>query len=68
MTQGQKLIAALKVRDMTYAEMIRASGSLSPQKRVKEALRFLPSLKVRKGKRRVGRRELVTWRVVRAKA
>lgn len=57
--QGRELIEKLKRRPMTYREMLSASRSLSPWKRVKECLR--------EGERVAkswGRGGLTTWRVV----
>lgn len=59
--QGRRLIALLKRRPMTYREMLGASGSCSPWKRIKECLK--PTQQVVKGKRG----EWTTWRVVEAK-
>ena len=58
-TQGRELIEKLKRRPMTYREMLNASASLSPWKRVKECLRV--GERVVKSWNRGG---LTTWRVV----
>ena len=59
-SQGRRLVALLKRKQCTYREMLQASESYSPWKRVKEALR--PDEQIVKGKRG----DLVTWRVVAA--
>lgn len=67
-TQGRQLVILLQRRAMTYADMLSAGCGLSPWRRVKEALRYDPTREVVKGKRRVGDRTLVTWRVRTVKA
>jgi hypothetical protein len=64
-TQGRRIVEALKRRPMTYAEMHGLGLSTSPQKRVAETLRLMPDWMLTKGTKRVGGRELTTWRVVR---
>lgn len=59
-TQGRKLIAALKRRQMTYREMLQACESCSPWRRIAECLK--PDEQLVKGKRG----EWTTWRVVSA--
>ena len=59
-SQGRRLIALLKRRQYTHREMLQASESCSPWKRVKEALK--PDEQVVIGKRG----EWTTWRVVSA--
>ena len=59
-SQGRRLVQLLKRKAMTYREMLQASESYSPWKRVKEALRSDET--VVKGERN----GLVTWRVVAA--
>lgn len=65
-TQGRLIVEALKRRPMTYFDMHRLGLSTSPQKRVVETLRLMPDWKLTKGTKRVGGRDLTTWRVVRA--
>jgi len=65
-TQGACIVAALRKKAHTYAEMHRLGISTSPQKRVAEYLDFHPELKLVKGKKACGCNELVTWRVVKA--
>ena len=59
-TQGRRLIALLKTRAMTYREMLQATESCSPHKRVVESL--AEHEMVVKGKRG----DWVTWRVIAA--
>ena len=59
-SQGRRLVQLLKRRAMTYREMLSASESYSPWKRVSEALR--DDEQVVKGKRG----DWVTWRVIKA--
>ena len=59
-TQGRRLISLLKRRALTYREMLQASESCSPWRRIDEALGHDEQLV--KGKRG----EWVTWRVVAA--
>ncbi len=61
MTQGRKLIKALKKRPHTYLQMLSYGISTSPWKRVQESL--LPEERLIKSTRGDG---LTTWRVVRA--
>lgn len=61
MTQGRKLIALLKRRAMTYLAMNLTGISVSPHKRIVEALR--DSEQLVKGRDKKGR---TTWRVVSA--
>lgn len=63
-TQGSRLIAALRCRWMTYAEMQWLGISTSPQKRVTETLERRPDLKLLKVR---GEDGLIRWRVARAK-
>lgn len=65
-SQGRQLIAHLKRKPLTYAEMMEAMKwqSCSPWKRAVESLK--PDEQIVKGKRWVGKRYLVTWRVVKA--
>lgn len=65
-TQGRLIVEVLKRRPMTYAEMHSLGLSTSPQKRVVETLRLMPEWALKKGTKRVGGRDLTTWRVVRA--
>jgi hypothetical protein len=65
-TQGACIVAALRTKAHTYAEMHRLGVSTSPQKRVAEYLRLHPELKLVKGNKAHGCTELVTWRVVKA--
>ena len=65
-TQGRLIVEALKRRPMTYAEMHSLGLSTSPQKRVVETMRLIPEWALKKGTKRVGGRDLTTWRVVRA--
>lgn len=58
--QGRRLIALLKRRPMTYAQMLQASESRCPWKRVAECLK--PHEKLVKGRSPHG---WTTWRVVR---
>jgi hypothetical protein len=60
-TQGACLVAALKRRPMTYAQMHALGLSTSPQKRVMEWLRLHDGWRLDKPKRHDG---LVQWRVV----
>ena len=60
-TQGRLLIAALKRKPHTYMQMLAHGVSVSPWKRVSEALREGEQLV--KGKNRQG---LTTWRVIQA--
>lgn len=66
MTQGRQLIAHLKRKPHTYAEMMQVMRweSSSPWKRAVEALK--PDEQIVKGLRLVNNRYLVTWRVVKA--
>lgn len=61
MTQGRKLVALLKRRQMTYLEMLLTGISTCPWKRAQEQLR--PSEQLVKGRDKKGR---TTWRVVSA--
>ena len=65
-TQGACIVAALRQKAHTYAEMHRLGVSTSPQKRVAEYLGFHPELTLVKGKRACGCNEFVTWRVVKS--
>lgn len=65
-TKGRCLVVALMKRAMTYGDMLDLGLSTSPWKRVQEALKGSPNLKLVKGSRRVNGEWLVTWRVVRA--
>jgi hypothetical protein len=65
MTQGRKLIEALKRKPHTYGEMQRLGISTSPQKRVMECLR--EDERILKWFRAVGGKELVTWRIVKVR-
>lgn len=58
-TQGRELIQKLKKRPMTYREMLNASASISPWKRVQECL--AENEFIAKGTSRQG---WTTWRVV----
>lgn len=60
-TQGRRLIAILKRRALTYRQMLQASESVCPWRRVLEAL--APHEQIVKGKTREG---WTTWRVVAA--
>jgi hypothetical protein len=64
LTQGQIIVRALRRRSMTYMEMMQLGVSVCPWKRVGEALRLDPALRLVKGKRKQGGLELVTWRIV----
>lgn len=61
MTQGRRLIKALKRKAMTYGEMQRLGISTSPQKRVMECLQF--GEYVDRTYRVVNGRKLLQWRV-----
>lgn len=61
MTQGRRLIAALKRKAMTYLEMNLLAVSVSPHKRIAESLG--PHERLVKGRDKQGR---TTWRVVSA--
>lgn len=65
-TQGACLVGALRRKPHTYGDMHALGLSTSPQKRVAEYLALHPEFVLHKGKRTVGCRELVTWRVVKA--
>lgn len=65
-TATNLIAAQLKARPMTYMEMLRLGLSTSPWKRVAEWLEFHPHWRLMKGVRCVGRKTLVTWRLVRA--
>ncbi len=58
-TQGRDLIRMLKKRPMTYREMLNASASVSPWRRVVESL--ADGEFIAKGTNRQG---WTTWRVV----
>lgn len=60
-TQGRLVIAALKRRPMTYAQMLALGAGLSPWKRCTESLRPGEMLVKTRGADR-----LIRWRVVRA--
>lgn len=60
-TQGRRLIALLKRRGMTYREMLMASGSCSPWRRVAESLK--PTEVIQKATNAQG---WTVWRVVSA--
>ena len=62
LAQGRRVIAALKRRPHTYAEMLALGCGLSPWKRAPECL--LDSEKII---RAVGTDDLVRWRVVACK-
>ena len=65
MTQGRELISLLKRRQYTYMEMLMLGISVSPWKRVVEALKDDEA--VSKGKKWIGGKEYATtWRVVKA--
>ena len=61
-TQGRLLIAALRQRPHTYMQMLAHGVSISPWKRIAEALRT--DEQIVKGKTRDG---LTTWRVVKSR-
>ena len=64
MNQTQTLIRALLRGPLTYGEMMRVSGSLSPQKRVREGLQGRPDLMLDKtGRKWSHGKRLVTWRL-----
>ena len=59
-TQGRTVIAALRKRALTYREMLNASASCTPWKRVKESLGADEQIVV-------GRRgQWTTWRVIKS--
>ena len=59
-TQGRRLVELLKRKACTYREMLQASESCSPWRRIDESLK--PDEQIVKGKRG----DWVTWRVVSA--
>jgi hypothetical protein len=61
-SQGRRIIQALKRRPLTYMEMQSLGISTSPQKRVVESIH--DDERLVKGERSVGGRVLVTWYVV----
>lgn len=64
MNQTRTLIHALLRGPLTYGEMMRVSGSLSPQKRVREGLQVRPDLMLDKtGRKWSHGKRLVTWRL-----
>lgn len=62
-TQGQKLVAALKRRWMSYSDMLALGVSLCPWRRVPDALPEGHTIK-----KRTNPRGLVEWRVVKVSA
>jgi hypothetical protein len=65
MTQGETVFHAARKRPLTYLDMLQLRAGLSPWKRLVEHMRARPDYMIRKGVRRCGGEELVTWRVVR---
>jgi hypothetical protein len=67
MTQGRKLISALKRKPYTYMEMLSLGISVCPWKRVREALKDDEDVLIGK-KWFGGKLYATTWRVVKATA
>lgn len=67
-TQYARLIRALRIKAMTTMELIAATGSVCPWRRLSEAVQYgylRADEKLVEGTRNVNGKTLKTWRIVR---